>query len=156
MSETLYLIDGHAQIFCAYYAIRGGMRSPVTGEPTHACFGFASMLIKLLSQLHPHYVVVAVDMPGKTFRDEMFEEYKGTRSAAPDDLIAQIPRVIELTQAFGIPVIGQAGLEADDVIATIVQRMLDDSGCDDTAAAVASEPYPRMRMTILLREGWVW
>ena len=61
--ETIYLIDGHAQIFRAYYAIRGGMRSPRTGEPTHAIFGFTGMLLKLLSQFRPGYVVVAVDTP---------------------------------------------------------------------------------------------
>src|ERR1041385_3231045 len=74
MPETLYLIDAYAQIFRAYYAIRGGMRSPVTSEPTHAVFGFTGMLLKLFNVFHPHYVAVAVDAPGKTFRDEMFAE----------------------------------------------------------------------------------
>src|SRR5205085_5935012 len=124
MSETLYLIDAYAQIFRAYYAIRGGMRSPVTGEPTHAVFGFAGMLLKLFSQFHPHYVVVAVDAPGKTFRDEIYAEYKGTRNATPDDLTAQIPRVMELTDAFGIPLVSKPGLEVDDVIACITHRIL--------------------------------
>ncbi|MES4793072.1 MAG: DNA polymerase I, partial [Chloroflexota bacterium] len=103
MPETLYLIDAYAQIFRAYYAIRGGMRSPVTGEPTHAVFGFAGMLLKLLSQFKPHYVVVAVDPPGKTFRDDLYAEYKGTRNATPEDLTAQIPRVLEMVELFGIP-----------------------------------------------------
>src|SRR5581483_8966313 len=101
MPETLYLIDAHAQIFRAYYAIRGGMRSPVTGEPTHAVFGFVAMLLKLLQQYKPEYVVVAIDAPGKTFRDEMYAEYKGTRNATPDDLISQIPRVFEMIEGFG-------------------------------------------------------
>jgi DNA polymerase-1 len=139
MSETLYLIDGHAQIFRAYYAIRGGMRSPVTGEPTHAVFGFTGMLLKLLSQFQPHYVVVAIDAPGKTFRDELYDQYKGTREAAPEDLIAQIPRVKELTELFGIPVIEQPGLEADDVIATITQRVLDDPTCAELQIRIVSK-----------------
>src|ERR1051325_1531560 len=117
MPETLYLIDGYAHIFRAFYAIRGGMRSPVTSEPTHAVFGFAGMLFKLFNQFSPHYVAVAWDMPGKTFRDELYAEYKGTRNATPDDLISQIPRIQELIAHFGIPVVGCAGLEADDVIA---------------------------------------
>src|SRR5947208_13483319 len=96
MPETLYLIDAHAQIFRAYFAIRGGLRSPVTGEPTHAVFGFTGMLIKLFSEFHPHYVAVAHDVPGKTFRDEIFEEYRGTRRATPDDLVSQIPRILQL------------------------------------------------------------
>ncbi len=139
MDETLYLIDGHAQIFRAYYAIRGGMRSPVTGESTHAVFGFAGMLLKLLSQFRPHYVVVAIDSPGKTFRDDLYDQYKGTRDAAPEDLIAQIPRVIEMTELFGIPVIGQVGLEADDIIATITQRVLDDPTCADLKIRIVSK-----------------
>ena len=65
--ETLYLIDSHAQIFRAYYAIRGGLRSAVTGEPTHAVFGVTGMIIKLLSQFRPQYIVAATDAPGKTF-----------------------------------------------------------------------------------------
>src|SRR5690242_5315148 len=139
MPETLYLIDGHAQIFRAYYAIRGGMRSPVTGEPTHAVFGFTGMLLKLLSQFEPHYVVVAVDAPGKTFRDELYDQYKATRQATPEDLIAQIPRVIELIEGFGIPGIGQPGLEADDLIATITQRVLDDPQCDEVNIRIVSK-----------------
>src|SRR5205085_12067671 len=111
MPETLYLIDGHAQIFRAYYAIRGGMRSPVTGEPTHAVFGFTGMLLKLLSQLKPDYVAVAMDAPGKTFRDEAYDQYKATRDRMPDDLQAQIPRIVELLERFGIPVVSQAGIE---------------------------------------------
>src|SRR3954447_14050044 len=82
MPETLYLIDGHAQIFRAYFAIRGGMRSPNTGEPTHAVFGFTGMLLKLLSQFRPHYVVVAIDAPGKTFRDDLYGQYREIRLAA--------------------------------------------------------------------------
>jgi DNA polymerase I len=129
MAETLYLIDGYAQIFRAYYAIRGGMRSPVTGESTHAVFGFTGMLLRLLSELDARHVVVAMDAPGRTFRDDLYGAYKATRDAIPDDLQAQVPRVLEVVEAFGIPVIGQAGLEADDVIATIVQRVLDDPAC---------------------------
>ena len=81
--KTLYLIDAYAQIFRAYFAIRGGMNSPVTGEPTHAVFGMTGMLFKLLSQYKPEFVAVALDAPGKTFRDEMYAEYKATRNATP-------------------------------------------------------------------------
>ena len=138
VSKQLYLIDGFAQIFRAYYAIRGGMQSPVTGEPTHAVFGFAGMLIKLLSQLKPDYVVVAIDGPGKTFRDELYADYKATRDETPKDLTAQIPRVLELIEAFGIPAISHPGLEADDVIATITQRVLDDPECADVRIRIVS------------------
>src|SRR5438105_13257072 len=98
MPKTLYLIDGYAQIFRAYYAIRGGMRSPVTSEPTHAVFGFAGMLIKLFTEFRPHYVAVAMEKPEKTFRDELFAGYKATRSPIPEDLTAQIPRILEVVE----------------------------------------------------------
>ncbi len=137
-SKSLYLIDVYAQIFRAYYAIRNGMHSPATGEPTHAVFGVTAMLLKLLGQYRPRHVVAAVDAPGKTFRDDLFPEYKGTRRPTPDDLTSQIPRVLELIELFGIPVIGQVGLEADDVIATITQRVLDDPGCADTDVRIVS------------------
>jgi DNA polymerase-1 len=139
MPETLYLIDAYAQIFRAYYAIRNGMTSPVTGEPTHAVFGFTAMLLKLFSQCKPDYVVVATDLPGKTFRDELFADYKGTRRTTPDDLVSQVPRVHEVIERFGIPLIGQAGLEADDVIACICDHVLGRPEYDDVAIRIVSK-----------------
>ncbi|MGH2353552.1 MAG: DNA polymerase I [Chloroflexota bacterium] len=137
MPDTLYLIDAYAQIFRAYYAIRNGMRSPA-GEPTHAIFGFTAMLLKLFAQFHPQYVVVATDT-GRTFRDDLFPEYKGTRRATPDDLTSQVPRILELIDLFGIPVIGHPGLEADDVIATITQRVLDNPACAGVDVRIVSK-----------------
>jgi DNA polymerase-1 len=131
MPRTLYLIDAFAQIFRAYYAIRGGIFSPITSEPTHAVFGFTAMLLKLLSQYRPDFVTVAIDVPGKTFRDELYENYKATRAATPDDLMAQVPCILDLLSRFGIPVVGWPGLEADDIIATITDRILHDPFCSD-------------------------
>src|ERR1019366_1180248 len=71
----LYLIDGYAQIFRAFYAIRTAMRSPETSEPTNAVFGFTGMLFKLLTQFQPDYVAVAIDVPGRTFRDDLYTQY---------------------------------------------------------------------------------
>jgi DNA polymerase-1 len=139
MSETLYLIDAHAQIFRAYYAIRGGMRSPVTSEPTHAIFGFTGMLLKLFTQFRPACVVVAVDAPGRTFRDDLYSEYKGTRQATPEDLTSQIPRVLEVVECFGIPIFAQPGLEADDVIASITGQVLRDPACDEVQIRIVSK-----------------
>ena len=137
--QTLYLIDGHAQIFRAYFAIRGGLNSPVTGEPTHAVFGFAGMLIKLFQQFHPNYVVMAIDMPGKTFRDEIYPEYKATREAAPEDLAPQIQRILEMTKMFGIPIFGQEGAEADDIIATIAHSIEKDAKYKDVNIRIVSK-----------------
>lgn len=99
------------------------MSSPSTGEPTHAVFGITGMLLKLWAQYKPDYVVVAWDTPGKTFRDTLFTDYKATRSPTPEDLKAQIPRIRELFDGFGIPVLGREGLEADDIVACLVEQL---------------------------------
>lgn len=137
--QTLYLIDGHNEIFRAYFAIRGGMRSPVTGEPTHAVFGFTSMLLRLLGERHPAYALVAMDASDLTFRHELFPAYKGHRGAAPEDLTAQIPRVVQVAEAFGFPVIGVEGLEADDIIGCIVHQVLNDPSCADVRIRIVSK-----------------
>ena len=137
--RTLYIIDAFAQIFRAFYAIRGGMNSPVTGEPTHAVFGMTAMVLKLLTQLDPDFVIVAKDTPGKTFRDDLFADYKGHRPAMPEDLAPQIPRVFELLEGFGFPIIGKDDLEADDVIATVVRNVLDDPALGDIRIRILSK-----------------
>jgi DNA polymerase-1 len=139
MPRTLYLIDGHAQIFRAYYAIRGGMTSPVTGEATQAVFGFAGMLLKLFEQFRPEYVAMAIDMPGKTFRDELYPEYKANRQPPPEDFFTQEKRIFEMTRMFGIPILAQEGAEADDLIATAVRRVLNDPSCRDVQIRVVSK-----------------
>ena len=137
-SDVLYLIDGHAQIYRSYYAIRGGMSSPVTGEPTQAVFAFAGMLFKLFDQCRPAYVVMAVDRPGKTFRDEMYSDYKGTREPPPEDFHGQEQRIFEMTKLFGIPIVGVDGAEADDVIATWTKRVLADTNVSDLKVRIVS------------------
>ena len=121
--QTLYLIDGHAQMFRAYHAIRGGMTSPVTGEPTNATFAFTGLLLKLFAQYRPTYVAMAIDSPGDTFRHAFYPEYKGTRSAPPEDFKPQIPTMLETARMFGIPVLGKPGDEADDLMVTLAKRL---------------------------------
>ena len=123
--DTLYLIDGHAQIFRAYYAIRNNMTSPVTGEPTGALFAFTGMLLKFIDQCRPRYAAMPIDSKAPTFREALYEDYKANREAPPEDLEAQIPRILEITRLFGIPVFEHAGAEADDLIATITRQVLD-------------------------------
>jgi DNA polymerase I len=127
--KTLYLIDGYAQFFRAYHAIRSQMTSPVTGEPTNMTFGFVGMLLKILKrdaeQLKgdgdPAYLAVALDVGGDrgTFRSELYRDYKANRDAPPEDLKPQVERAIKILELLGVPVIGAPGFEADDVIATI-------------------------------------
>ena len=138
MPETLFLIDAYAQIFRAYFAIRS-LKSSVTGEPTNAVFGFTGMLLRLLTEHSPSHVVIALDAPGQTFRDEMFADYKATRSPTPEDLTAQVPRVLEVAGALGIPVVGVSGLEADDVIACLVHRVIGDPKYQDLHVRIVSK-----------------
>lgn len=139
IEKTLYLIDGHAQIFRAYFAVRTPMTSPVTGEPTNAVFAFTGMLLKLFDQFHPQYVAMPIDTAGPTFRDELYEDYKANRDPAPDELVQQFDRIFEMTRLFGIPLLGHSGAEADDVIATIVQRILDDPNQSDMHIRIVSK-----------------
>ncbi len=124
--KTLYLIDGHAQIFRAYHAIRS-LSSPVTKEPTNATFGFVGMLIKLFRECKPDYVVVTIDASGDhgTFRSQLYPDYKANRDAPPEDLHPQTERIVEICQMWGIPVYGVEGVEADDTIATICRQLAD-------------------------------
>ncbi|MEO0963577.1 MAG: DNA polymerase I [Planctomycetota bacterium] len=124
---TLYLIDGHAQMFRAFFAIRGGMTSPVTGEPTNALFAFTGMLLKLFHDCRPEYAAVAFDADAPTFRDALFADYKANRDAPPDEFVAQIPRMYELARLFGLPLYEKAGFEADDLMATVARRVTDGS-----------------------------
>jgi DNA polymerase-1 len=119
------LIDGHAQFFRAYYAIRSGMTSPITSEPTNLTYGFISMLLKLLRENPPEYLAVVIDVAGdrETFRSEIFPAYKANRDHAPDDFHPQVERCLEVLNHMGIPVLGEAGVEADDVIATIARTV---------------------------------
>ena len=127
---TLYLIDGHALAYRAYFALtRGGDVSRFitsSGEPTAGTFGFISVLLKLLETDAPEYLAVSFDTGG-TFRDEIYPEYKGTRAKMPEDLRTQIGRIRELVSAFGIPVLEAEGYEADDVLGTVA-RVASDQG----------------------------
>lgn len=122
-ANTLYLIDGHAQMFRAYFAIRGGMTSPVTGEPTNALFAFTGMLIKLFKDCKPPYAAMVIDPKGDTFRDEFYPEYKANRDEPPEDFVTQIPRMFELAKLFGLPILEAPGFEADDVMATLADQV---------------------------------
>lgn len=128
MPRMLYLIDGHAQFFRAYHAIRTGMSSPVTSEPTNLTFGFTSMLLKLLREYRPDYLAVVIDAAGdrETFRSELYEAYKANREPPPDDFHPQVERCLEILEALDIPVLAVEGVEADDVLATIARRLTDE------------------------------
>ena len=119
------IVDGHAQFFRAYYAIRGGLSSPVTGEPTNLVFGFLSTLFAYIRSEKPEELVVVIDAAGdtETFRSELYPAYKAHRDPAPEDFHPQVERCLEALAIMGIPVLGIEGVEADDVIATLVRRL---------------------------------
>src|SRR6266550_1008690 len=126
----LYLIDGSSQMYRAFHApIRtadGGMLRNASGMPTNAVYIFVNMLRKLIADHKPAYIAASFDLPGRTFRDEIVDDYKANRVAMPDDLAEQINWVHQACEALGVPIVTAAGYEADDVIGTLAKRAADD------------------------------
>jgi DNA polymerase-1 len=118
--RALYVIDISGYVFRAYHALPP-LQSP-KGEPTHAVLGVTTMLLKLVADQRPAMLAVAMDSRGKSFRHELFPEYKATRPVQPPDLSQQIARLREIIDAYAIPTLQQEGIEADDLIATLVKR----------------------------------
>lgn len=129
MTSTLYLIDGHALAYRTYYALTSGGTNSARwltskGEPTAGVYGFTSVLLRLLEQERPDYLAVVFDT-GKTFRDELYPEYKATREKMPEDLRPQIDRIRELVDTFNIPRAELEGYEADDVLGSLANWAVD-------------------------------
>ena len=120
MKEKVFLIDGSGYIFRAYFGIR-----PLTskkGVPTNAVYGFATMLLKLIKEQKPKYLAIAFDTKEKTFRHDLYDQYKANRPPAPDDLIPQFPLIHSLVDALQIPRLVIPGYEADDLLGTMARR----------------------------------
>jgi DNA polymerase I len=120
MVKKLFLIDGHAHCYRAFYALPH-LTSP-DGRPTNAIYGFTGMLLKMLREQKPDYIVAVFDLPGPTFRHKQFAEYKAQRKPMPEDLVAQIPVIHEIVRAANVPLITREGYEADDIIGTLAKR----------------------------------
>ena len=115
--KSLLLVDGSSYLYRAYHAL-----PPLTtsqGEPTGAIYGVLNMLHKLIRDEQPELIAVVMDAPGKTFRDELYAEYKANRPPMPDDLRRQVEPLLEAIEALGLPLIRIGGVEADDVIGTL-------------------------------------
>ena len=118
--KTLVLIDGSYYLFRAYHAMPALTND--RGEPTGAIYGGINMIRKLLDETRPDYFAVVFDAAGKTFRSDLYADYKGNRSLMPDDLACQIQPLHDLIRAMGIPLLMREGVEADDVIATLSRQ----------------------------------
>jgi DNA polymerase I len=119
-TKRLVVLDTHAILHRAYHALPDFSSSK--GVPTGALYGLLSMLVKIINDLKPDYIAAAVDLPGGTFRDAAYKEYKATRAETDTALVEQIKRTPGVLEAFGIPVYSAPGFEADDVIGTIVEQ----------------------------------
>lgn len=131
--KRLVVLDSHAILHRAYHAIPDFSSSK--GEPTGALYGLSSVILKLLNDLKPDYIVAARDLPGKTHRHDKFEAYKAKRMKADEELVVQLGRAPVVFEGFGIPLYEAPGFEADDIIGTIVQQMKER---DDVTVIVAS------------------
>ena len=120
MAEKLVLIDGNSILYRAFFAL-----PPLAlpdGRYTNAVYGFANMIVKTIQDLKPTHLVVAFDVSKKTFRNEIYSDYKVTRKPMPDELRSQIEPVKELLRKMNIKILEKEGLEADDVLGTITKR----------------------------------
>ncbi|MFA5325638.1 MAG: DNA polymerase I [Bacteroidales bacterium] len=120
--KKLFLIDGHSLIFRMYYAF---LRRPMVnskGEDTSILFGFTKYLLELINKEHPSHIAVAFDPPAKTFRHEIYPEYKANRNATPELVKAALNPLVDIVESLGIPVLMEPGYEADDVIGTLAKK----------------------------------
>ena len=121
MPDTLYLVDTFSLVFQVYYAIRQPMTGS-RGQPTNAVYGFTGDIEHLLNEKRPTHLICAMESEGPAERVAMYEQYKAHREEMPNDLRPQIPLILDLIQAYNIPVVTSDGWEADDVIATLATR----------------------------------
>ena len=121
MTENFFIIDGHSQLYQAYYAITE-LTTP-SGQPINAVYGFTRMLRKIIKEDKPCYMAIAFDTKGPTFRHIEYKEYKSHRKPTPDDLVSQIPLLYDVINAYNIPLFAIQGFEADDIIGTISKKL---------------------------------
>ena len=125
MSENkkrVFIVDGYGQIYRSYFAFMNNPLKDREGNNVSAVYGFFNTIISLLRQYSPEYLVVAMDAKGKTFRHEMYDQYKANREKAPEDLHAQVPVINRFLDGMHIPHFSREGMEADDIIATIARK----------------------------------
>ncbi len=132
--KRLILLDSHAIIHRAYHALPEFSASS-TGEPTGALYGLVAMLLKIVQELKPDYIVAGFDLSGPTYRHEAYDAYKAGRKENDENLTLQLERSHDVFEAFGIPVYSHAGFEADDIIGTIVHKFSKDKNMEIVIAS---------------------
>ena len=140
MSGTLFVVDALNYLFRAFHALPG--LTTKAGQPTGAVYGFCQMLLRIDREHQPSHLCVVFDAPGPTFRDELYKEYKANRPPTPPDLIAQIDLAHQVADAFGYKVLSLAGVEADDVIATLVR----DAKVENLSVVIGSSDKDLMQL----------
>ena len=118
--DKILIVDGNSLAYRAYYAMP--LLTNGEGIYTGAIYGFLNMFLKVLEEVKPEYVAVAFDFSKKTFRNQLFEAYKGTRKETPDELRQQFPLLKEILTKMGIKIYERDGIEADDIIGTITRQ----------------------------------
>ncbi len=122
MKEKIVLIDGHSILNRAFYGVP--LLTNASGMHTNAVYGFLNIMFKILDEEKPQYLAVAFDVKEKTFRHEMYEQYKGTRKPMPQELHEQVPLIRELLQAMGVLIMEKPGFEADDILGTMAKKAM--------------------------------
>jgi DNA polymerase-1 len=122
MAKKLYIIDGHAHIYAAYYAPMSQRLTSPSGELTKATYIFTAAIVGLIQRQQPDMLAVAMDSKEPTFRTEIYTEYKAHRPPMPDDMPAQIDRIEQILEAMNIPILRVGGFEADDIIGTLAKK----------------------------------
>lgn len=126
MTKRLLLIDGHSMAYRAFFALPAENFTTAVGQHTNAIYGFATMLISLIKEEKPTHIAVAFDVSRKTFRSEIFPDYKANRAKTPDEFRSQMSYLHDLVKAFGISQYEVDGFEADDILATIAKQAQQD------------------------------
>jgi len=132
-TKRLVLLDSHAILHRAYHALPDFMSAK--GEPTGGLYGLTTMLMKIVDELAPDYIVACYDLAGPTFRNEVYKDYKAGRAKAEDDLVSQMKRSRDIFKAFNIPIYDKPGFEADDMLGTIVEQLKDNPDIDIIVAS---------------------
>lgn len=132
--KKLVLLDAHAIIHRAYHALPADFVSS-SGEPTGALYGLSAMLLKIIKDLKPDYLIACYDLPKPTHRHEAYKEYKAGRIKAEPELISQLKRSRDIFEAFSIPIYDKEGFEADDIVGTAVEKLKDNKDIDIVIAS---------------------